>query len=147
GRSILENSSFIASSVFCDKNLHGTGFVARLSGSTAEFLHIWRIMNAGEKPFFLDKSGKLNLKFAPVLAGWIFNKNGTYGFNFLSSIKVLYRNLKRKNTFGKGSVSIKKISFKDTTGSAVEISGDTIPSPYAEQIRSRLISNIEITLA
>ena len=37
GRSILQNSSFIASSAHEDKNLHGQGFVARLSGSTARF--------------------------------------------------------------------------------------------------------------
>ena len=37
GRSVLENSSFIVSSAHPDASLHGTGFVARLSGSTAEF--------------------------------------------------------------------------------------------------------------
>src|SRR3989344_1069318 len=36
GRSVLENSSFIVSSVFPDPSYHGVGFVARLSGSTAE---------------------------------------------------------------------------------------------------------------
>ncbi|MBM3255466.1 MAG: hypothetical protein FJZ08_04120, partial [Candidatus Omnitrophica bacterium] len=44
GRSILENSSFIVSSAFVDKNLHGNGYVARLSGSTAEFIQLWLIM-------------------------------------------------------------------------------------------------------
>ena len=51
GRSILQNSSFIASSAHEDKNLHGQGFVARLSGSTAEFLHMWLLMNMGLNPF------------------------------------------------------------------------------------------------
>lgn len=37
GRSTLENSSFIASSVNPDESMHGRGFVARLSGTTAEF--------------------------------------------------------------------------------------------------------------
>ncbi|WP_203636793.1 cellobiose phosphorylase, partial [Thermobrachium celere] len=37
GRSPLENSSFIASSANVDESIHGTGFVARLSGATAEF--------------------------------------------------------------------------------------------------------------
>ena len=41
GRSILENSSFIASSANPDESLHGKGFVARLSGSTVEFLNMW----------------------------------------------------------------------------------------------------------
>ena len=146
GRSILENCSFLVSSVFSDKSLIGTGFVARLSGSTAEFLHIWRIMNVGQKPFFLNDKGKLNLRFAPVLAGWLFKKDKTYGFNFLSTIKVTYHNPARKDTFGKNSVSVKSISFKDKDGKDVQISSDTLPAPYAEQVRSRLISNIDIFL-
>ena len=38
GRSTLENSSFIASSVNPNPDIHGRGFVARLSGSTTEML-------------------------------------------------------------------------------------------------------------
>jgi len=38
GRSLLECSSFIASSAFEDPSVRGRGFLARLSGSTAEFL-------------------------------------------------------------------------------------------------------------
>ena len=43
GRSILENSSFLASSANPDESIHGRGFVARLSGSTVEFMDIGRI--------------------------------------------------------------------------------------------------------
>ena len=49
GRSTLENSSFIVSSAHDDVALHGQGFVARLSGSTAEFLHIWLCMSVGDR--------------------------------------------------------------------------------------------------
>ena len=144
GRSILENSSFIVSSTFPDKNLHGNGFVARLSGSTAELLSIWLIMNAGKEPFFLDEKKNLYLKFRPILAGWLFDKKGKYSFNFLSKIKVTYHNPKRKNTFGKTGVSIKKISFKDASGKLIDINSDLIPHPYADQIRSRQIEEIDI---
>jgi hypothetical protein len=160
GRSILENCSFLVSSVFPDKGLTGTGFVARLSGSTAEFLHIWRIINMGEKPFFLNKRGELNLRFAPVLAGWLFSKDGVYSFNLLSSIRVIYHNPKRKDTFGpspplrtngkqsrtigKNAASIKRILFKNRDGSIQEIPSDTIPCPFAERIRSRQILKIDI---
>ncbi|TAM34249.1 cellobiose phosphorylase, partial [bacterium] len=98
GRSILENSSFLVSSAFPDKNLHGNGFVARLSGSTAEFLQIWLIMNTGTKPFTLDENGRLNLCFKPNLPGWLFDKKGKYVFNFLGRIPVTYYNPKRKDT-------------------------------------------------
>jgi hypothetical protein len=144
GRSILENSSFLVSSAFPDKNLHGNGFVARLSGSTAEFLQIWLLMNIGKEPFFLNEQGYLNLKFSPKLAGWLFNKNGTYGFNFLSKTSIVYHNAKRKNAFGKDGAKIKRMLFNDKDGRHLEISSDIIPAPYAEQIRSGLINQINI---
>jgi hypothetical protein len=146
GRSILENSSFLVSSAFADKGLHGNGFVARLSGSTAEFLHIWLIMNLGPEPFFLNKQNELNLCFRPILAGWLFKREGTYGFNFLGKVRVVYHNPKRKDTFGKKAATIKKVVFRDKDGNPVEIPSDTIPSPYAEQVRSRQIEKIDIYL-
>lgn len=141
GRSILENSSFLVSSAFPDEKLHGNGFVARLSGSTAEFINIWLIMNLGLRPFFLDESRKLNLKFSPILAGWLFKKDGTYSFNFLKEIAVTYHNPNKKDTF---NLKIKNIRFDDKNGKPIEIISDTIPTPYAEQIRSCLIKKIDI---
>lgn len=146
GRSILENSSFLVSSAFPDKKLHGNGFVARLSGSTAEFLSIWLMMNTGNKPFFLNQRGELNLRLRPCLAGWLFRRDGSYSFNFLSDIRVVYHNAKRKDTFGRNAVKTAKITFQDKDKKPVEISSNTIPSPYAEQIRSRLIKRIDIYL-
>ncbi|MCM8782937.1 MAG: cellobiose phosphorylase, partial [Candidatus Omnitrophica bacterium] len=146
GRSILENSSFIVSSAFKDKKLIGNGYVARLSGSTVEMLEIWAIMNVGLNPFFLDEKNELNLRFKPLLAGWLFKKDGTYSFNFLSKVKVIYHNLKRKDTFGKNPAEIKEILFKDKDDLPVKILFDTIPSPYADQIRSLQIRKIDIYL-
>jgi len=143
-RNILENSSFIVSSAFKDKKLIGNGFVARLSGSTAEFLEMWLLMNVGDRPFFLDESGKLNLRFNPKLAGWLFKRNGTYSFIFLSKIKVTYYNPKRKNTFGKNQAKIKTISFKDKDGNLINLSSEVIPHPYAEQIREQKIKAIDV---
>ena len=144
GRSILENSSFLVSSAFPDKNLHGNGFVARLSGSTAEFLEIWLIMNVGNRPFFIDGQNKLNLCLNPALAGWLFDKKGLYSFNFLGRIKISYHNANKKDTFGKNAAKIVKISFNDRDGKPIELSSNTIPSPFAEQVRSRLIKEINV---
>ncbi len=147
GRSILENSSFLASSAFPDKTLHGNGYVARLSGSTAEFLQIWLVMNVGWKPFILDNKGDLHLRFKPVLAGWLFTpKDKTYSFNFLGKIRVTYHNPNRIDTFGKNAVRPKKIVFNDKDENFIEIPSDTIPSPYAQQIRSRQINRIDVYL-
>jgi len=146
GRSILENSSFLVSSAFKDKKLHGNGFVARLSGSTAEFLEIWLIMNAGQKPFFLNESKELNLRFEPALIGWLFDKLGRYSFNFLSRVRINYYNPKRKNTFGKNAAKIRKIIFQDKDSKTVSINSAIIPYPYSQQIRSRQIKQIDIYL-
>ena len=62
GRSPLENSSFLVSSAHPDESLHGAGFVARLSGATAEFLSIRTTMMAGRHRFFVQ-DGKLCLQF------------------------------------------------------------------------------------
>jgi hypothetical protein len=144
GRSILENSSFIVSSAFKDKKLIGNGFVARLSGSTAEFLEIWLLMNIGNEPFFLNEKGELNLRFKPSLPSWLFKRNGTYSFNFLSKIKVTYHNPKKKNTFGKNQAKIKAISFKDKDTNSINLSSEIIPPPFAQQIREQKIKEIDI---
>ena len=71
GRSVLENSSFIVSSAHPDPALHGNGFVARLSGATAEFLSLWVRMTAGPQPFRL-MGDSLVLDLRPALPGWLF---------------------------------------------------------------------------
>jgi hypothetical protein len=147
GRSILENSSFIVSSASKDKRLHGKGFVARLSGSTAEFLQIWLTMNMGKELFFMDKENRLCLKFAPILNGWLFaKKTRTYAFNFLGKVRVVYHNSSLKNTYGKNRVTPSNIVFSQKDGKRVEIKGDTIPSPYASEIRARLIKQVDVYL-
>ncbi|WDU83829.1 hypothetical protein [Caloramator sp. Dgby_cultured_2] len=98
GRSPLENSSFIASSANVDESIHGTGFVARLSGATAEFLSMWRLMFVGKKPFKII-NGKLTLSFNPVLPEWLFDEENKVSFNFLGRCRVTYYNPSRKNTY------------------------------------------------
>lgn len=146
GRSILENSSFLVSSAFGKKQLHGNGFVARLSGSTAEFLEIWLLMNLGKKPFYLDRNNALCLRLRPVLAGWLFDRRGKYSFSFLSKVRVNYHNPQKKNTFGADAAKVSRIVFKDADGNPVEISGESIPSPYSGQIRQRLVREIDAYL-
>ena len=70
GRSPLENSSFIASSANPNKKIHGKGFVARLSGSTAEFLQIWQLMMFGSRPFVM-KDGELTLDLMPCIPSYL----------------------------------------------------------------------------
>ncbi len=163
GRSILENSSFIVSSVHADVSLHGQGFVARLSGSTAEFLHMWLLMNVGPRPFFTDASGALCLRLAPALHKRFFTKTGRrvplgegvfldvpaggFAFLFLGKTPVIYRNPKRKSTFGAAGARIRSISLVTDDGCVHHFAGDTIPDPHAALVRSGRAARIEAQLA
>lgn len=141
GRSTLENCSFIASSANPDPKIHGEGFVARLSGAAAEFLSIWSVMMYGGKPFSY-KDGKLILKFSPVIPGWLFKSDNTLSFNFLGNIKVIYHIFKAQETY-KGC-SIEKIKLLYGNGREEVIEGGVIKGDKAEDVRNRLIKNIDI---
>lgn len=142
GRSILENSSFIVSSAHPDKSLHGRGFVARLSGSTAEFVDMWLIMMTGKKIFTLDDHGKLCFQLAPILPSWLFKK-GELSFKLLGSIEVTYINPKKKNTWEGLSVASYKLTIE---GKEVEVTGPVISEPYASLIRNRKVTQISAVL-
>ena len=89
GRSLMECSSFVASSAFPDENQHGRGFLARLSGSTAEFLSIWTLMFIGPKPFFVDENdGELKMGLRPALPEWAFDDNGEATFKLFGYTNV-----------------------------------------------------------
>jgi hypothetical protein len=142
GRSPLENSSFIASSAHPDPSLHGAGFVARLSGSTAEFLSIWTTMMAGKQPF-LVRDGALQLRLSPALPGWFFTDQGIVSFRFLGRCEVTYHNPRRLDTFAEGIGPHRIVLWPDGSDS-VEIEGDTIGAPYAEMIRNGEINRVEV---
>lgn len=97
GRNPIENSSFIATSVNPDKRLHGQGFVARLSGSTAEMLSMWTYMMVGHKWFGYDND-TLTFELTPVLPKSWFRDN-KISFMLFSKIKVTYINETEYDTF------------------------------------------------
>lgn len=140
GRSPLENSSFIASSAHPDPNLHGNGFVARLSGSTAEFLSMWVIMTVGQKPFSFE-NGRLQLALQPLLPGWLFKEDGTFKFKLLGSCEVTLHNQSRSDTFKTKPV---RISIRSVDGEEVSVEGNVIPSPYAGMAREGKIVAMDV---
>ena len=153
GRSTLENSSFIVSSVFPEKALHGNGFVARLSGSTAEFINIWLIMCAGKNPFYLDKNGNLCVEFKPILPAWFFTekqepgfRKSTFSFKFLNKTLIVYHNPARKNTFGRSAAKIRTINMQYLDGQNIVQKTPQILPPYSYDLRSGRIARIDIEL-
>lgn len=144
GRSVLENSSFIASSVNPDQAVHGQGFVARLSGTTAEFLSMLQLMMVGKEAFAFN-DGQLTLKLQPILPGWLFDEKGQVQFTFLGKTEVTYHNPARKNTYGNdGAKTVKYVLHTDE--GKVEIPEDRIEESYAKKVRSGQIGKIEVYL-
>ncbi len=146
GRSTLENSSFIASSANPDEQVHGRGFVARMSGSTAEMLSMWFFMMAG-KDIFTFSYGELRLELKPVLPGWLFNDDGVISFKLLGSIIVNYINPSRKNTYGEGAVKPVKYTLTGFENQIVEINEGFVRGHFAEEVRNCKIKSIDIYLA
>jgi hypothetical protein len=153
GRSVLQNSSFIVSSAHEDKKLHGQGFVARLSGSTAEFLHIWLVMNLGTRPFEVDDADQLTLKFQPLLPSWLFNPKAegafaprTYSFKLFGHIQVTYHNPLLKDTFGHKGVKAQKIKLTYPHQRTVDIDSGVLSSPYALDVRDGKVEAIDVHL-
>ncbi|MEW5895008.1 MAG: hypothetical protein AB1650_04550 [Candidatus Omnitrophota bacterium] len=167
GRSPLENSSFIASSAHQDPNLHGQGFVARLSGSTAEFLHLWLWMNVGQNPFLLNQQNELCFHFNPVLAKEMFtrkpsvlkrlNRRGeweevpvpknSYAFHLFGSTLVVYYNPRGFDVFPDTDYQIERIVLHYDEGKTVCLTDGFIPSPYAADIRENRIERIDVHFA
>jgi hypothetical protein len=141
-RSILENSSFIVSSAYPDRENHGRGFVARLSGCSAEFIDMWVTMMTGKNIFYLDDKGKLCFRLSPAIPAWLFKK-GKLSFRLLGSVDVTYLNPKNKNTYD----DIKPVSYKLIfDDQETEINGTYIKEPHASQIRERKVKKMIVNL-
>lgn len=147
GRSILENSSFIASSANPDPSVHGRGFVARLSGSTVEFLNMWVVMFIGKQPFTYDvDTKKLQFRLQPTLPSWLFKEDGTVSFTLFSNIKVVYYNARRRDTFGKNGVKPVRYTITYKNGSKQEVSNSEIIGTIANDLRNGLVKEIYVDL-
>lgn len=138
GRSTLENSSFIASSVNPNEDIHGRGFVARLSGSTTEMISMWIEMMMGGKVFTYE-NGQLVLNFEPKIANWLFDE-GEVTFRLLSCCDVTYVNHTGKNTYGEDGATVSKIEINgEVVSTENKITGD-----MAEAVRDGKVDKIKV---
>ena len=141
GRSILENSSFISSSAFPDKRNWGRGFVARLSGSTAEFIDMWLTMSLGYKPFYVNDKNELVFSLKPIIKGEFFDKNGEFKIKLFSTTDLIYINKSKKSTY-LPNINIKKIEILWDDNNKEVIDGSSIAGIKAEKIRNRQAKKI-----
>lgn len=144
GRSILENSSFLASSVNPDPSVHGQGFVARLSGSTVEMLSMWILMFLGETGFY-EEDGEVRLKLSPKLSHTMFDQEGCASFTLCGRCRVTYHNQTGRDTFGAGGAKVVRIVLhKD--GQDILVDGDTLRGGQAEWIRGGQVQAADVYL-
>lgn len=133
GRSILENSSFIASSRNPDPAVHGQGFVGRLSGSTVEAVSMWLRMFLGEGGFF-QEDGEVKLKLMPLLPGRMFDEKGEAAFTLCGSCRVTYHNDAHRDCFGPNGARVVRMTVR-TAGGETAVDGGTLGQELALAVR------------
>ncbi len=144
GRSIYENSSFIASSQNPNEKYHGKGFVARLSGSTVEFIHMWKIMMFGKNPFNI-KNQELTLSLQPTIPHYLIGEERKIEAAFLSNINVTYL-LSNQKDYIPGQYKISSIQLQYVDGSSYVTSEQVISGQRALDIRTGKVANIVVKL-
>ncbi len=144
GRSIYENSSFIASSRNPDNSCHGKGFVARLSGSTVEFLNMWVLMMFGKTPFYME-NGELMLKPEPALPAYLVEENGTVEAVLLGETKVVYH-IGEKKDYIPGSYQVTECTLAYHNNSILHMERAQIKGKLARDVRDGMVREIHITL-
>lgn len=146
GRPLTECSSFIASSAFPDPSIHGQGFLARLSGSTAEFMDIYKLMFLGPNIFYLNDKDEVEFQLVPALPSWLFvdkegaagapimDENGQYtvSFKLFGQIPITYHNPDGSNLYG---VPPKSYVIVMDDGSSRTIDAPSVPTELALLIR------------
>ncbi len=153
GRSPLENSSFIASSRFPHEATQGVGFVARLSGATAEWISMVLHMGLGAAPFQMV-DGALRFAPRPILAGWLFTTEaiaqagaGSFGFKLFGKTWIVYDNPARCATFGVDAVAPVGFDLHHADGRIETHRGSWLPVQAAHALRDGALVRLVIRLA
>ena len=144
GRSPLENVSFLASSANPDPSVWGRGFVARLSGSTAEFLQIWQLMFFGPAPFRWEEGG-LKLVFAPFVPDYLMPADGVIEAAFLGGVRVIYR-APGLTELVPGKTRPVRWELTDADGGKRTVEGPSLCGGDACAVRAGRITEINITI-
>lgn len=158
GRSVLENSSFIGSTANPDPASHGRGFIARLSGSTAEFIHMWSLLTMGPRPFRLNANAALEFALEPTLPGEWFTTAETsvawrdgqqtippdaFGCALLGHTLLVYHNAARCATYGPQAVRPTQYQLDD----AAPVNAPRLGAADAKRIRDRQVTRLDVWLA
>ena len=166
GRSTLEGASFIVSSAYPDERFHGRAFQPRLSGMTTEFISMWILALVGSQPFRVAEHGRLTLTLEPRLPDWLFTERETtrryhdpldgwrdvsipenaLAFKLLGRVLVVYRNPRRRRTWGARGVQPKAYRLEYRDGRAAELEEAALAGAHAEAVREGAVQRIDVTL-
>ncbi len=144
--------SFIASSRFPDPRVHGAGFVARLSGSTAEWIAIVFHLGLGARPFRWDH-GDLRFEPEPTLARELFTKSAdgdfakdTFGFKLFGKTWVIYHNPSRKDTYAGRGLRPARYLLRYDDGRDLTHEGNALPDALSRDLRDGKLARLTIEL-
>ena len=144
GRSIYENSSFIASSKNPNSAYHGKGFVARLSGSTIEFISMWKIMMFGRE-VFTQKNGELIFMPRPAIPRYLIPADGKVRATLLGEIEVEYQ-FRADKDYIPGNYVIENMHFVYKNKNEADTLAGQVAGKLAEDVRECKVAKVTITL-
>ena len=161
-RNPIENVSFIVGSGFAiDPREHGRGCVARLSGATVEFLHLWTYLFLGAKPFLFE-NGRLLFRPSPNLSKVLFSTKEKRAMPFgkedeilpcdsaacalLGGTLLVYINPQRRDTFGAEAVLPQRYKLHRRDGSILTVEGTDLEGATAEALRLGHFRRVDVML-
>lgn len=145
GRSLYENSSFLVSSKYPNPKLHGKGFVARLSGSTVEFISIWKRMMFGAHALDMQ-NGKLVFAPQPVIPQYLIPEDGCVSAMLFGDVEVNYHFAQCKN-YIPGEYEILSMLFTYQDGTAVRFTGPVVAGSIPEDLRTGKVRKVSVEIA
>ena len=144
GRSIYENSSFLVSSKYPNPALHGKGFVARLSGSTIEFISMWKCMMFGAHVLDM-KDGNLVFTPKPAIPGYLIPEDGYVSATLFGSVEVKYHFAESKD-YTPGEYEIRSMQFVYQDGQVKECVGFAATGEIPDDLREGKIQRVNIEI-
>ena len=134
GRSIFENVSFISTSVHPNKDIHGQGFYARLTGANSEIIDMQYSLLFGEHLFSLNEDG-LTIDVHPHIPISLF-KDDKIVISLFKDIKVIFLN-KHKRDYNQQNNITYIIENREYT---------IVPRDIALKIREKEIKELTIVI-
>ena len=162
-RNPIENSSFLVSSGFTvDPREHGRGCVARLSGATVEFLHLWTYLLLGPSPFLFEH-GRLLFRPQPSLTQAFFSTEerlvhpfgeaseilprDSVACAFLGNTLLVYLNPQKLDTFGIEAVMPVRYQLYGRDGLVRTVEGACLEQDDAKALREGKFRRVDVELA